>query len=119
MTLTLSRRHFLYTASAAAAASFVPRSAFAATPLTMQAAWINDAEFAGYFLAMDKGYYAAEDLDLTYLSGGPDVIPESTIIAGRADLAGSFILLMGVLTLIGMLVSDLLLALLDPRIRFT
>jgi peptide/nickel transport system permease protein len=34
-------------------------------------------------------------------------------------LAGSFILLMGVLTLIGMLVSDVLLALLDPRIRFT
>lgn len=33
-------------------------------------------------------------------------------------LAGSFILLMGVLTLIGMLVSDILLALLDPRIRF-
>ena len=33
-------------------------------------------------------------------------------------LAGSFILLMGVLTLIGMLISDLLLALLDPRIRF-
>jgi peptide/nickel transport system permease protein len=34
-------------------------------------------------------------------------------------LAGSFILLLGVLTLIGMLISDLLLALLDPRIRFT
>jgi peptide/nickel transport system permease protein len=34
-------------------------------------------------------------------------------------LAGSFILLMGVLTLVGMLVSDLLLALLDPRIRYT
>lgn len=34
-------------------------------------------------------------------------------------LAGSFILLMGVLTLVGMLVSDLLLAALDPRIRFT
>lgn len=34
-------------------------------------------------------------------------------------LAGSFILLMGVLTLIGMLISDVLLALLDPRIRFT
>lgn len=87
MTLTLSRRHFLHTATAAAAASVLPRSAFAATPLTMQAAWINDAEFAGYFLAMDQGYYAAENLDLTYLSGGPDVIPESTIIAGRADLA--------------------------------
>jgi ABC-type nitrate/sulfonate/bicarbonate transport system substrate-binding protein len=53
----------------------------------MQAAWINDAEFAGYFLAIDEGYYAEEGLDLEYLSGGPDVIPESTIIAGRADLA--------------------------------
>lgn len=33
-------------------------------------------------------------------------------------LAGSFILLMSVLTLVGMLISDILLALLDPRIRF-
>jgi len=87
MTLRLNRRHFLGTAGAAAAASSIPMRAMAATPITMQAAWINDAEFAGYFLAMDKGYYTDEGLDLTYLSGGPDVIPESTIIAGRADLA--------------------------------
>jgi ABC-type nitrate/sulfonate/bicarbonate transport system substrate-binding protein len=87
MTLRLNRRHFLGTAGAAAAASSLPLRAMAATPLTMQAAWINDAEFAGYFLAMDQGYYEDEGLDLTYLSGGPDVIPESTIIAGRADLA--------------------------------
>ena len=87
MTLRLNRRHFLGTVGAAAAASALPMRAMAATPMTMQAAWINDAEFAGYFLAMDQGYYADEGLDLTYLSGGPDVIPESTIIAGRADLA--------------------------------
>ncbi len=53
----------------------------------MQAAWINDAEFMGYFIAIDNGYYKDEGLDLTYLSGGPDVIPESTIVAGKADLA--------------------------------
>lgn len=41
------------------------------------------------------------------------------LISQDMYLAGSFILLMGVLTLIGMLVSDMLLALLDPRIRFT
>jgi ABC-type nitrate/sulfonate/bicarbonate transport system substrate-binding protein len=87
MILKLNRRHFLGTAGAAAAASAMPMRAMAATRMTMQAAWINDAEFAGYFLAMDQGYYTDEDLDLTYLSGGPDVIPESTIIAGRADLA--------------------------------
>ena len=41
------------------------------------------------------------------------------LISQDMYLAGSFILLMGVLTLIGMLISDMLLALLDPRIRFT
>ena len=62
------------------------RRAAAASPFTFQASWINDAEFAGYFVAIDKGYYKAEGLDLTYLSGGPDVIPESALIAGKADL---------------------------------
>jgi peptide/nickel transport system permease protein len=41
------------------------------------------------------------------------------LISQDMYLAGSFILLMGVLTLVGMLISDLLLALLDPRIRYT
>lgn len=88
MTLRLNRRHFLATAAASLATPALTGRARAATSaLTMQAAWINDAEFTGYFLGLDQGYYAAEGLDLTYLSGGPDVIPESTIIAGRADLA--------------------------------
>lgn len=87
MSLRLNRRHFLGTAAATAAAASIPLRARASTPFTMQAAWINDAEFAGYFIGIDEGYYAEEGLDLTYLSGGPDVIPESTIIAGRADLA--------------------------------
>lgn len=87
MRLSLSRRSFLSAMATTSVLPLMPRLAQAATPFTMQAAWINDAEFAGYFLAMDKGYYAAEGLDLTYLPGGPDVIPESTIVAGRADLA--------------------------------
>ena len=88
MRLAIDRRKFLkLSAAASAAVTLGGRAASAATPLTMQAAWINDAEFAGYFAAIDKGYYSAEGLDLTYLPGGPDVIPESTIIAGKADLA--------------------------------
>ena len=86
MTLTIGRRGFLQTATLAGATLALPRMARAATPFAMQAAWINDAEFSGYFLGMDKGYYAEEGLELTYLPGGPDVIPESAIIAGRADL---------------------------------
>lgn len=87
MRLRMNRRNFLGATAGAAALPFLPRPARAANPFTMQSAWINDAEFAGYFIGMDQGYYAGEGLDLTYLSGGPDVIPESTIIAGRADLS--------------------------------
>lgn len=83
----MERRQFLWTGMAGLAAMSLPLRAETQSPLTMQASWINDAEFAGYFLALDQGYYRAEGVDLTYLSGGPDVIPESTIIAGRADLA--------------------------------
>lgn len=88
MIAPFNRRRFLGTAAAGFVASTLPFRARAATsPLIMQAAWINDAEFAGYYVAIDKGYYADAGIDLEYLSGGPDVIPESTIIAGRADLA--------------------------------
>jgi ABC-type nitrate/sulfonate/bicarbonate transport system substrate-binding protein len=75
------------TAAATGAAASLPLRARAATPFKTQAAWINDAEFAGDFLGTDEGYYAEEGLDLTCLPGGPDVIPERTILAGRADLA--------------------------------
>ena len=88
MTLRIGRRGFIGGAAAAGAALALPRGAAAqGAPFAMQAAWINDAEFSGYFVAIDQGYYAAEGLDLEYLPGGPDVIPESTIVAGRADLA--------------------------------
>ncbi len=83
----IDRRRFMALTAAAAAAPLAARRASAASPLTMQAAWINDAEFTGYFTAIDNGYYGDEGLDLTYLSGGPDLILESSIIAGKADLA--------------------------------
>lgn len=87
MRLRMNRRHFLGASAGAAALPFMPLKLGATSPFTMQSAWINDAEFAGYFIGLDQGYYAEEGLDLTYLPGGPDVIPESSIIAGRADLS--------------------------------
>lgn len=86
MNLTIDRRRFLGLMGATAALPAMGCYAQAASPFNFQASWINDAEFTGYFIAADKGYYKDEGLDLSYLSGGPDVIPESTIIAGKADL---------------------------------
>ena len=82
-----TRRTFLRSAAALAAASPLAGWSQAAAKLTMQAAWVNDAEFMGYFVALDKGYYKAEGLDLTYLSGGPDVIPETSLLSKKADVA--------------------------------
>ena len=72
MRLAVNRRKFLSLTAAGGAMTLVARKAFAETPLIMQAAWINDAEFTGYFIAIDNGYYKDEGLDLTYLPGGPD-----------------------------------------------
>lgn len=89
MNISMNRRRFLALSAAGAATGMLPgmRRAAAASPLNFQASWINDAEFMGYFVAVDNGYYKDEGIDLNYLSGGPDVIPESSLVAGKADIA--------------------------------
>ena len=64
-----------------------PATTSGRTALRFQSSWENDAEFMGYYLAVDKGYYKDAGLDVTYTSGGPAVIPESTLLAGTADIA--------------------------------
>lgn len=76
---------FAGAASSAVADAIVP--ARAETTLKFQANWLNDPEFLGYMLAIDKGYYAAEGLKVDYLPGGPNLIPEGSLLAGKADIA--------------------------------
>ncbi len=53
--------------------------------LTLQ--WVTQAQFAGYYAALEKGYYAAEGLDVTIQPGGPDINPIQLIATGDTDLA--------------------------------
>ena len=46
------------------------------TPVRVQLQWAPQAQFAGYFAAKEKGYYADEGLDVEIVPGGPDVIPQ-------------------------------------------
>jgi ABC-type nitrate/sulfonate/bicarbonate transport system substrate-binding protein len=86
--MTLSRRHALLAGAATGLAAVSPSArAQGLRALTLQAAWINDAEFMGYYVAMEKGWYQAEGLDLKYLPGGPDVIPEASVLSRKADVA--------------------------------
>lgn len=60
----------------------------AADPVTvkLQLKWVPQAQFAGYFLAQDKGYYAEEGLNVEILPGGPDIVPEQQVAGGSADI---------------------------------
>jgi NitT/TauT family transport system substrate-binding protein len=48
--------------------------------------WSADAQFAGYYVAKEKGFYSDANLDVTILPGGPDVAPEQVIAGGGADV---------------------------------
>lgn len=68
------------------AMSLTAGAAFAADAVTLQLKWVTQAQFAGYYVAKDKGFYEDEDLDVTIKPGGPDIAPEQVIAGGGADV---------------------------------
>src|SRR6201992_2395202 len=58
--------------------------AHAADKLTLQLKWVTQAQFAGYYVAKDKGFYKDAGLDVTIKPGGPDVAPPQVIAGGGA-----------------------------------
>jgi NitT/TauT family transport system substrate-binding protein len=66
------------------AGSWLP--AAAQDKMTLQLKWVTQAQFAGYYVAKDKGFYKAEGLDVTIKPGGPDIAPEQVIAGGGADV---------------------------------
>jgi NitT/TauT family transport system substrate-binding protein len=61
-------------------------SAQAADKVTIQLKWVSQAQFAGYFVAKEKGFYKDAGLDVTIKPGGPDVAPPQVIAGGGADV---------------------------------
>lgn len=60
-------------------------SAQAADKFTIQLKWVTQAQFAGYYVAKDKGFYKDVNLDVTVKPGGPDIAPPQVMAAGGAD----------------------------------
>ena len=56
-----------------------------ANSVSLQLQWVTQAQFAGYYVALDKGFYEAEGLDVTILAGGPDIAPPQVLAGGGAD----------------------------------
>lgn len=72
--------------AAGAAMALASSTALAADDLTLQLKWVTQAQFAGYYVAKDKGYYDEVDLNVEIKPGGPDIAPPQVIAGGGADV---------------------------------
>ena len=61
------------------------------TPVKLQLQWFTQAQFAGYFAAIEEGYYAAQCLDVSIVEGGVDIVPQQQLADGAVDFALSWV----------------------------
>lgn len=76
----------LSTYIAGAAVGLMGTVAQAADDVTLQLKWVTQSQFAGYYVALDKGFYEEEDLNVTIKPGGPDIAPTQVLAGGGADV---------------------------------
>jgi len=57
-----------------------------ADEFTIQLKWVAQSQFAGYYVALEEGYYDEVGLEVTINPGGPDIAPPQVIAAGGADI---------------------------------
>jgi NitT/TauT family transport system substrate-binding protein len=55
------------------------------TDVTLQLKWVTQAQFAGYYAALEQGYYEDEGLNVTIKPGGPDIVPEQVVLGNQAE----------------------------------
>jgi NitT/TauT family transport system substrate-binding protein len=53
----------------------------------LQLQWFTQAQFAGYFAAVDQGFYKKYGLDVQIIEGGVDIVPQTVLAQGGADYA--------------------------------
>lgn len=61
------------------------------TPVTLQLQWLTQAQFAGYYAALDQGFYEAEGLDVEIVPSGGDIVPQDALAQGEVDYAVAWV----------------------------
>jgi len=106
--MRLSKRHGLGLASAAAVAALALTACTGPsdsgdggaadgdfTPLTsikLQLQWLPQAQFGGYFVALEKGYFEEEGFDsVEIVPSGGDIVPQDALVAGDVDFAVAWV----------------------------
>lgn len=57
-----------------------------ADDVTLQLKWVTQGQFAGYYVALENGFYEEEGLNVTIRPGGPDIAPVQVLMGGGADV---------------------------------
>jgi len=70
----------------ATALGFGAGMAQAQDDITLQLKWVTQAQFAGYYVALEEGFYEEEGLNVTIKPGGPDIAPPQVMAGGGADV---------------------------------
>lgn len=55
------------------------------TPVRLQLQWVTQSQFAGYYAALEQGFYADEGLDVTILEGAVEIVPQQVVASGEAE----------------------------------
>jgi len=55
-------------------------------PLSFLPQWRPQAQFAGFYVALEKGFYRQNGIDLQFIQGGPDRSPVSYLMHRKADV---------------------------------
>lgn len=87
MPKTLTRRTVLGAAAAAAGATALgalPHHARAQSAVSLQLSWLHSSQFAGSYIALDRGWWTEAGLEVSLLPGGPNAPVEPPVVAGTA-----------------------------------
>jgi NitT/TauT family transport system substrate-binding protein len=57
----------------------------------LQLQWVTQAQFGGYFAAVDQGFFQKAGLDVQIVEGGVDIPPQKTLASGAVDFAISWV----------------------------
>lgn len=60
-------------------------------PVAFLPQWTPQAQFAGYYVAIQKGFYQKRGIDLRLISGGPDNPPADMLLCHKTDFATFFL----------------------------
>lgn len=52
--------------------------------VNLQLKWVHQAQAAGFYMAQEKGYYAKENIAVTFLEGGPGIGNVEQVVSGKA-----------------------------------